>query len=76
MPVRVSVAVAVALGSTSAVLADSNGDGGACDAGGFHGSQFCGGGYHRGDLDAGGYPEGLIYPARKQIHFRQSAHGR
>jgi hypothetical protein len=40
----VVIATALALGSTSAVLAESNGDGGAFDAGGFHGSGLGGGG--------------------------------
>jgi hypothetical protein len=78
MHVRVSVviAVALALGSTSAVLAESSGDGGAFDAGGFHAEAFGGGAHHRGGFDAGGYHEALTYPGRKQTHFRPSAHWR
>ena len=45
--VSVLIAVALTLGSTSAVLAQGNGDGGPFDAGGFHGSGF-GGEDHRG----------------------------
>jgi len=40
----VAIAVALALGSTSTVLARSNADGGAFDSGSFHASGF--GGYH------------------------------
>jgi hypothetical protein len=50
----VVIATALALGSTSAVLAESNGDGGAFDAGGFHGSGLGGGGFRGGGSDGGG----------------------
>lgn len=51
----VVIATALALGSASAVLAESNGDGGAFDAGGFHGSGLGGGGFRGGGSDGGGF---------------------
>jgi hypothetical protein len=51
----VVIATALALGSTSAVLAESHGDGGAFDAGGFHGSGLGGGGFRGGGSDGGGF---------------------
>ena len=48
--VSVVIAVALTLGSTSAVLAQGNGDGGPFDAGGFHGSGFGGEDHHGADF--------------------------
>jgi len=53
--VTVVIAVVMALGSTSAVLAQGNGDGGPFDAGDFHGAGFAGGGR---DFDRAGYQGG------------------
>ena len=47
----VVIAVAVTLGSTSAVLAQGNGDGGPFDAEGFHGSGFGGEDHHGVDFN-------------------------
>jgi hypothetical protein len=56
--VSVLIAVALTLGSTSAALAQGNGDGGPFDAGGFHGSGF-GGEDHRGaDFNRKAYQRG------------------
>jgi hypothetical protein len=60
----VVIATALALGSTSAVLAESNGDGGAFDAGSFHGVAWAvevfgdgsdGGGFHRNGFQESGF---------------------
>jgi uncharacterized membrane protein len=56
--VCVVIAIVLALGSTSAVLAQGNGDGGPFDAGDFRGSGFGGGGRQGGDFNRGGYQGG------------------
>jgi hypothetical protein len=53
--VSVVVAVVLALGSTSAVLAQGNGDGGPFDAGDFHASGFNGGGRQGGGFQSDGF---------------------
>lgn len=53
--VSVVIAFALALGSTSPVLAQSSGDGGPFDAGDFHGTGFGGDGHRESVFDRDGY---------------------
>jgi len=73
--VSVVIAVALTLGSTSAVLAQGNGDGGPFDAGGFHGSGFGGEDHHGADFNRNAYRRGAFPGDAINVNKKLFRHG-
>jgi hypothetical protein len=73
--VSVAIAVALTLGSTSAVLAQGNGDGGPFDAGGFHESGFGGEDHHGADFNRNAYRRGSFQGDAINVNKKLFRHG-